>query len=132
MKEWNPAENSVGNDERQRRIRAAQQRLHLLQLPGDAGKYAFAALDSLMELLQRLRPDISEAAEETIFIYRLRGLDLCRFNAWQGGIQFILTAGSENGIKLDEPFATSRLWLGVGLFGTGDFQLRKRAAQEQS
>ena len=98
MKEWNPAENPVGNDERQRRIRAAQQRLHLLQLPGDAGKYAFAALDSLMELLQRLRPDISEAAEETIFIYRLRGLDLCRFNAWQGGIQFILTAGSENGV----------------------------------
>lgn len=38
-----------------------------------------------------------------------------------------LTSGAE--CALEEPDRTSRLWLGVGLFGTGDFKIMKRSAK---
>jgi hypothetical protein len=42
-----------------------------------------------------------------------------------------LTVSGLNGVKLNEPYATSRFWLGISLFGTGDFRLWKRAEGER-
>ena len=36
------------------------------------------------------------------------------------------TVSSDAEFPLDEPYRTSRLWLGVSLFGTGDFRTYKR------
>lgn len=44
-------------------------------------------------------------------------------------ISAVGTLTSEADIALEEPDRTSRLWLGIGLFGTGDFKTMKRSIQ---
>lgn len=44
-------------------------------------------------------------------------------------ISAVGTLTSDADCTLEEPDRTSRLWLGVGLFGTGDFKTMKRSAQ---
>jgi len=44
-------------------------------------------------------------------------------------ISAVGTLTSEADIALEEPDRTSRLWLGIGLFGTGDFKTMKRSTK---
>ena len=41
-------------------------------------------------------------------------------------ISAVGTVSSENEFTLEEPYRTSRLWLGISLFGTGDFRTYRR------
>ena len=54
-----------------------------------------------------------------------KGFSLPR-NIWNLRISAIGTIASEADLPLHEPYRTSRLWLGVSLFGTGDFKTHRR------
>ena len=43
-------------------------------------------------------------------------------NIWNLRIAAVGTVASDAEFPLEEPYRTSRLWLGVSLFGTGDFR----------
>ena len=66
-----------------------------------------------------------QLTKDILHVLHNRGYQL-PFTIWNLRVSGVGTVTSDAEFPLEEPYRTSRLWLGVSLFGTGDFKTNKR------